>query len=162
MSETRQYKRTWELWIARPREEIFPFFAEAANLDSLTPSWLHFEVLTPGKIAMGPGALIDYRLRVHGVPLRWRTEIAEWRPPERFVDVQLRGPYRLWRHTHTFVERAGGTLCRDEVEYWPRGGAIINWLFVRRDIERIFQFRQRRLLEIFAGGAANQAGQRGE
>lgn len=140
-----------ELWLPRPREEVFPFFAEARNLETLTPPWLRFEVLTPAPILMRPGALIDYRLRVHGVPLRWRTEIAEWQPPQRFVDVQLRGPYRLWHHTHTFEARDGGTLCGDRIRYWPRGGALINWLFVRRDVARIFVFRQRRMQELFGG-----------
>jgi len=138
-----------ELWLPRPRNEVFPFFAEARNLKTLTPPWLRFEVLTPAPIEMRPGALIDYRIRVHGIPLRWQTEIAEWDPPHRFVDVQLRGPYTLWHHTHTFEERHGGTLCLDGVRYRPRGGAMIHWLFVRRDVERIFRYRQRRLKEIF-------------
>jgi hypothetical protein len=138
-----------ELWLPRPREEVFPFFAEARNLESITPPWLRFEVLTPGPIAMRAGALIDYRIRVHGIPLRWRTEITEWTPPQRFVDVQRRGPYTLWEHTHTFAECDGGTLCADHVRYWPRGGALVHWLFVRRDVERIFQYRQQRLRELF-------------
>ena len=138
-----------ELWLPRPRDEIFPFFAEARNLETITPSWLNFEVLTPAPIQMRPGTLIDYRIRVHGVPFRWRTEIAEWQPPHHFVDVQLRGPYTLWHHTHTFEERDGGTLCADRVRYWPRGGALVNWLLVRRDVQRIFQFRHRRLKELF-------------
>ena len=85
---------------------------------------------------------------MHGIPIRWRTEIAEWNPPHRFVDVQLRGPYTLWHHTHTFEDRDGGTLCLDHVRYRPRGGAWIHWLFVRRDVERIFQYRQQRLGEL--------------
>lgn len=138
-----------EVWLSRPRDEIFPFFAEARNLETLTPPWLKFEVLTPPPIVMRAGTLIDYRIRVRGLTFRWRTEIAEWRPPHRFVDVQLRGPYNLWHHTHTFEERDGGTLCADRVRYRPRGGALINWLFVRRDVERIFQFRQQRMKELF-------------
>jgi ligand-binding SRPBCC domain-containing protein len=98
---------------------------------------------------MYPGALIDYRIRVHGLPIRWRTEITAWNPPHQFVDIQLRGPYTLWHHTHTFAERDGGTLCVDDVRYRPRGGALVNWLFVRRDVERIFHYRQQRLLERF-------------
>ena len=146
----REFTIQTELWLPRPRCEVLPFFAEARNLETLTPAWLKFEVLTPVPIAMRPGTLIDYRITVHGLPIRWRTEIAEWDPPRRFVDVQLRGPYTLWHHTHTFVERDGGTLCLDRVRYRPRGGALINWLFVRRDIERIFQYRQQRLKELFA------------
>jgi ligand-binding SRPBCC domain-containing protein len=138
-----------ELWLPRPRPEVFAFFAEARNLESITPPWLRFEVLTPAPIVMQTGTLIDYRLRLHGLPLRWRTEITLWEPPVRFADTQLRGPYRRWVHTHTFEERDGGTLCRDDVEYAVPGGALVERLFVRRDVERIFAHRQevmRRLL----------------
>ena len=99
---------------------------------------------------MRAGTIIDYRIRIHGFPLRWRTEITQWNPPHHFADVQMRGPYALWDHTHTFEERDGGAVCIDEVRYRPRGGALVNWLFVRRDVERIFEFRRKRLLEIFA------------
>src|SRR5512133_3355351 len=88
-----------EVWLPRRREEIFPFFAEAANLEALTPGWLSFTILTPAPIRIGRGTLIDYRIRVRGIGLSWKTEITEWRPPEMFVDVQLKGPYRLWEHT---------------------------------------------------------------
>jgi ligand-binding SRPBCC domain-containing protein len=138
-----------ELLLPRPRAEVFPFFSEARNLEELTPPWLKFEVLTPSPIEMREGLLIDYRIKIHGIPIRWRTEIVEWDPPHRFVDTQLSGPYKLWHHTHTFEERDGGTLCRDEVRYWPRGGVLMNWLFVRADVERIFAYRQKRLREIF-------------
>lgn len=137
-----------ELWLPRPRTEVFHFFAEARNLETITPPWLKFEVLTPAPIEMRPGTLIDYRIRVHGLPIRWRTEITEWQPPHHFVDVQLRGPYKLWHHTHTFEEHNGGTVCLDHVRYWPLGGALVNWLFVRRDVERIFQYRQQRMQEL--------------
>jgi ligand-binding SRPBCC domain-containing protein len=138
-----------EQWLPRPRGEVFPFFADAHNLETLTPPWLKFEVLTPPPIVMRPGLLIDYRITVHHLPIRWRTEIIEWNPPTSFVDTQLKGPYSLWHHTHTFEEREGGTLCRDRVRYRPIGGALINWLFVRRDVEKIFQYRQQRLRELF-------------
>ena len=138
-----------ELWLPRDRAEVFSFFAAAANLETITPPWLNFEVLTPAPIVMRPGALIDYRIRVHGIPIRWRTEIAEWNAPHRFVDVQLRGPYTLWHHTHTFEESDGGTLCVDDVRYRPRGGTLTNWLFVQRDVKRIFAFRSERLRQIF-------------
>jgi ligand-binding SRPBCC domain-containing protein len=137
-----------EIWLPRPRDEVFPFFAEARNLEELTPPWLKFEVLTP-EVSMKPGTLIDYRIKIHGIPIRWRTEITEWDPPYRFVDVQLRGPYSLWHHTHTFEEKDGGTLCTDDVRYRPIGGALMNWLFVRGDVERIFNYRQQKLREIF-------------
>lgn len=137
-----------ELWLPRSRAEVFPFFADARNLELITPPWLRFEILTPLPIPMQAGALIEYRLRVHGIPVRWRTEIVEWAPPERFVDVQVRGPYVLWHHTHTFAERDGGTLCVDRVRYWPRGGALVNWLFVRRDVEHIFAYRAQKLRQV--------------
>lgn len=146
-----------ELWLPRPRAEVFAFFADAHNLQTLTPPWLKFDVLTPAPIAMRPGALIDYRIRVHGLPIRWRTEITEWSPPRRFEDVQLRGPYTLWHHTHTFAERDGGTLCTDDVRYRPRGGAVMNWLFVRRDVEGIFEYRRERLLQLFPTAPSAQA-----
>lgn len=140
-----------ELWLPRLRNEVFAFFADARNLETITPPWLQFNVLTPSPIVMRPGALIDYQLRVHGFPLRWRTEITEWQPPYRFVDQQIRGPYRLWHHTHSFMERDGGTLCRDEVIYRPRGGWLIDWLFVRRDVAQIFAYRTKQLQRIFPG-----------
>jgi ligand-binding SRPBCC domain-containing protein len=142
-----------ELWLPRPRDEIFPFFAEARNLEQLTPPWLQFEVVTPPPIVMRAGLIIDYRLKVHGLPLRWKTEIVEWQPPNRFVDTQLKGPYKLWHHTHTFEERDGGTLCGDVVRYWPLGGALMNRLFVRHDVAQIFEFRRKALLARFGPGS---------
>ena len=138
-----------ELWLPRAPAEVFPFFAEARNLQRITPPWLDFSILTPLPVVMRAGALIDYRLKVHGLPLRWRTEITAWEPPTRFVDEQVRGPYRVWRHTHTFEAKDGGTLCRDEVEYAALGGVLIERLFVRRDIERIFRHRNDTLAAIF-------------
>jgi ligand-binding SRPBCC domain-containing protein len=138
-----------ELWVPLLPEELFPFFADAGNLDAITPSWLHFHILTPRPIEMRAGTLIDYRLRVHGLPLRWRTRIREWEPPHRFVDEQVRGPYRRWIHTHTFEPRDGGTLARDRVEYAVPFDLIAHPLFVRRDIGRIFAFRQEALRSTF-------------
>ena len=149
----KEYLFEAELWLPRPRSEVFPFFSEARNLEELTPPWLKFEVLTPAPIVMQRGLLIDYRIKVHGIPIRWQTEIVVWEPPERFVDTQLTGPYTLWHHLHTFTERDGGTLCRDKVRYHPRGGALMNWLFVRSDVEKIFAYRQKRLTEIFGAVA---------
>ena len=128
-----------------PPEEVFPFFADARNLEAITPPWLGFRVTTPGPIPMRAGTLISYRLRLHGIPVSWHTRIEAWDPPHRFVDHQLRGPYRLWHHTHTFApDGRGGTIMRDEVRYrLPLGvlGAIAHLLFVRRDLRRIFDFR---------------------
>jgi ligand-binding SRPBCC domain-containing protein len=138
-----------ELLIARPREEVFAFFAEAGNLDAITPPWLNFRIVTPQPIAMRVGTKIDYKLRVHGFPASWRTLISAWEPPGRFVDEQLRGPYRLWVHEHTFEETAGGTLVRDHVRYAPIGGWLTHRLFVRRDVERIFAFRKEAMKEKF-------------
>lgn len=138
-----------EQWLPRPREEVFAFFADARNLERLTPPWLRFELLTSGPLELAEGAVIDYRLRVHGVPIAWRSVITLWEPPARFVDVQRRGPYRHWTHEHAFVERDGGTAVRDRVEYAVPGGDLIQRLLVAPDLEKIFAYRQRRLQEIF-------------
>jgi len=139
------------IWLRSSLERVFPFFGDARNLGSITPPWLSFEVLTPQPIVMGSGTLIDYRIRVRGMPMRWRTLIEVWDPPHQFVDVQLKGPYRLWHHTHRFLARDGGTECLDEVRYVPIGGRLTNWLFVGRDVRRIFEYRERCLMEMFGG-----------
>ena len=133
----------------RPLDEVFPFFADARNLELITPPWLRFEIATPSPIEMRVGTLIDYRLRVRGVPMRWRSEIAAWEPPHRFVDHQLRGPYRLWEHEHRFVERDGGTEAIDHVRYAVWGGTLVDRLVVRRDVTRIFSYREQRLAQLF-------------
>lgn len=138
-----------EAWLPRPREVVFEFFANPENLQVLTPPWLDFVIVTPTPITMGRGALIDYRLRLHGFSIRWQTEITAWEPPFRFVDEQRRGPYRLWIHEHRFESREQGTAVADSVQYAVPGGWVVDWLFVRRDVERIFQFRRRKLLELF-------------
>ncbi len=128
-----------------PVERAFDFYGDAANLEPLTPPWLNFEVMTPGPLAFQPGTLLDYKLRLHGVPIRWQTRIEIWEPPLRFVDTQARGPYSLWEHTHMF-EKGGeqATLIHDRVRYEiPLGplGRLAHGLFVRRDLERIFDYR---------------------
>ena len=140
-----------ELWLPKPRSELFPFFADARNLEVITPPWLRFEIASPTPIRMQPGTLIDYNLRVYGIPFRWRSEITVWEPPYRFVDEQRKGPYRRWIHEHRFEERDGGTLCVDHVRYAVLGGAVIERLFVRRDIARIFSFRTEKLNELMGG-----------
>ena len=131
-----------ELSIGLSPEEVFPFFADAHNLEKITPKFLQFRVLTPRPIEMKVGTLIDYRLKIRGLPIRWQSEITAWEPPYRFVDEQRRGPYRRWRHEHVFEEDRGRTLCRDRVEYATWGGNLVNSLFVRRDVEKIFAYRR--------------------
>jgi hypothetical protein len=138
-----------EMWLKPPLEEVFSFFSDARNLERITPPWVRFRILTSGEIPMRLGALIDYRIRVHGVPLRWRSEITLWEPGRRFVDEQRRGPYRLWIHEHRFSAKDGGTLVEDRVEYAVPGGALVNRLFVANDVAKIFEYRKRKLEEIF-------------
>jgi len=139
---------TW-LWLPRPRAEVFGFFADARNLERITPAFLKFRVLTPDPIVMRSGTLIDYRLTLHGLPLGWKTEITEWDPPIRFADVQRRGPYAEWVHTHDFEAQDDGTMVRDTVRYRLRGPGIIaraiNALLVAPDTKRIFEFRHQAL-----------------
>jgi ligand-binding SRPBCC domain-containing protein len=141
-----------ELWLPQPRSKVFPFFADAHNLEILTPPWLHFEVVSPGPLQMKVGLRIDYRLKIHGIPVRWQSEISAWDPPYRFVDEQRRGPYNFWHHEHRFEEKDGGTLCHDVIQYRAPGGpfrALIERFFVRPDVETIFNFRTRKMLELF-------------
>lgn len=143
-----------EVWLPKPREAIFPFFADAQNLEILTPDWLRFEVLTPEPIEIGEGTRIDYKLRYRGIPLRWESEITAWEPPRRFVDEQRHGPYRRWVHEHRFEPQGDGTLARDVVDYAVLGGWLVDRLVVRRDIERIFQYRRQKLAELFGDEAS--------
>jgi len=131
-------------------KRCFHFFADAGNLETLTPPWLRFEILTPRPIIMRAGATIDYRLRLHGVALRWQTEITAWEPPDRFVDEQRRGPYRKWMHEHTFTRRGSECEMRDIVRYAVPGGWLVNLLVVQRDVRRIFEYRAGKLKDLFA------------
>jgi ligand-binding SRPBCC domain-containing protein len=146
------FKHESSIWVPRPLDEVFAFFSDAHNLEVLTPPWLKFEVLTPRPIQLAVGVTIDYRLRVHGIPIRSRSEIVAWEPPHRFVDKQLRGPYRLWNHEHYFREERGDTVSEDSVIYAVPGGALVNRLFVARDVEKIFVFRSEKLRELFGDG----------
>jgi ligand-binding SRPBCC domain-containing protein len=125
-------------------ERVFPFFADARNLEAITPPLLRFRVVTPEPVEMRVGTLIQYRLRLHGLPLSWLTSIQAWEPPDRFVDVQIRGPYTLWHHTHTFHATDAGTVMRDTVRYaiaFGPLGELADRLLVRRDLRAIFAFR---------------------
>ncbi len=126
-----------EIWVPAPHNRVFPFFADAGNLETITPPWLKFQIVDESPVEMYVGAQISYQLRVHGFPLRWRSEITAWEAPHRFVDEQRRGPYPRWIHEHRFEEADGGTLCIDHVRYAVLKGSLVNRLFVRRDV--VFQ-----------------------
>jgi len=139
------YTLTQEQWLNAPLDDVFPFFSRPENLERLTPGMLGMKVLTPPPIPMHVGAIIDYVVSINGLPMRWTTCISEYDPPHRFVDVQLKGPYAFWHHTHTFVAEGDGTRIRDEVRYMlPFGplGRIAHRLLVRRQLDTIFGHRR--------------------
>lgn len=141
------------IWIPAPVETVFSFFSRAENLDKITPPWLHFKILTALPLEMGDGTLLEYQLKLHGIPVSWQTEITNWNPPFQFVDVQLRGPYRKWVHTHTFTSQNNGTLVEDNVDYAVPGfflEPLIYRYFVKPDISKIFEYRQNQLTKIFS------------
>ncbi len=141
-----------EQFIDKPVETVFEYFSKADNLDNVTPSHLRFQILTPLPIDMKLGTRIQYRLRLYGIPIRWDTEITDWEPPFRFVDTQVKGPYKKWVHEHRFLKKDGGTKMIDTVEYAVPGyifAPLIHSWFVRPDIKKIFQFRETRFKQIF-------------
>lgn len=144
-----------ETVVPAPIDEAFAFFADATNLERLTPPWINFRILSPLPIAMREGATIDYQIVLYGLPIPWRTQIDAWHPGAGFVDRQIAGPYRWWRHEHFFEVHPQGTRVIDQVEYAPRAAPFSTWL-VKRDVGRIFAFRQRTLSRLLAGdrGAA--------
>ena len=142
------YRLTSTFALEQPIDVVFPFFSDAFNLEKLTPPWLRFRVLTPAPIRIERGTTIDYRLRIHGLPIRWTSEINVWEPPHRFADRQLRGPYRRWGHEHTFSENGEGTLVGDRVDFEVPGGRIPGRL-ASTDVRRIFAYRRKRLSELF-------------
>ena len=144
-------------WVPTSLDETFAFFADAWNLERITPPILRFRIITPAPITMRVGTLIDYRLRLRGVPVRWRTEITAWDPPRSFTDTQLRGPYRKWVHRHDFVEEDGGTRVDDTVTYAVPGGALVDRLIVRPDLDRIFGYRRRAIREFLGETEAESA-----
>jgi ligand-binding SRPBCC domain-containing protein len=147
---------TTTIEIPLPRERVFAFFADAANLGAITPPELDFRILTPLPIAMRDGALIDYRIGLWRIPMKWKTRITRWNPPFEFVDEQISGPYRTWIHTHRFTENGNATVIEDEVRYeLPFGilGGIASPL-VRRQLDRIFQYRSKRVTTLLLENAA--------
>jgi ligand-binding SRPBCC domain-containing protein len=141
--------------VPAPRDEVFAFFSLAQNLELLTPEFLKFRIVTPLPIAMKQGALIEYRIGLGGVPMKWLTEIREWVPGERFIDTQLRGPYRFWHHLHEFKDAEGGTEMRDCVDYeLPFGplGSLAHTLTVERMLKKIFDYRVAAVRKSFPQG----------
>jgi ligand-binding SRPBCC domain-containing protein len=142
-----------QLWVPHSRPAVFDFFSRAENLEQITPPWMRFRILTPATVEMKQGATISYSLRVRRIPLRWLTEIESWNPPFEFIDVQAKGPYKFWRHTHRFSETDGGTSMVDLVAYaLPFGplGRLVHRLQVARDLSRIFDYRARRVQALFS------------
>ncbi len=133
-----------EQLVGRPVDEVFAFFSDANNLEAITPRQLNFQILTPGPIRLAAGARIDYQLKLYGVPVKWATLIERWEPPYTFIDVQLRGPYRVWRHTHRFLAEGAGTRIVDDVDYeLPLGpvGRLVEALWAGREVAKIFNYR---------------------
>jgi ligand-binding SRPBCC domain-containing protein len=146
-----EYILTRSLTLDLPREEVFDFFADAGNLERITPPELKFHITTPQPIDIKKGALIDYELKLRGFPVRWQTVISVWNPPHEFVDEALKSPYKQWIHRHTFTEiEKNKTLIEDEVKYrlpFAPVGNLAHW-FVRRELEYIFDFRQNAVSKI--------------
>jgi ligand-binding SRPBCC domain-containing protein len=138
----------YETLVRAPLDATFAFFSDASNLEQLTPEWVQFSIVTPLPIVMRAGLEIDYRIRLHGVPLAWTSRIDVWEPGQRFVDRQVAGPYLWWRHEHRFEAAGAATRVIDEIEYMPRARWMTSRL-VRRDVERIFRYRQHALQQIF-------------
>ena len=141
-----------ETLLAAPLEEVFEFFADARNLEPLTPAWLRFRILTPQPLEMQAGAVLDYRIRLGLVPTSWRTRIEVWEPPHRFVDAQLSGPYRCWWHEHRFEPTPGGTRMSDEVLFTPalgRLGQFVAGGIVEGRLRSIFSHRARIIGSLF-------------
>jgi len=152
MKNTTIYELRRETFIPSPLPAVFEFFSAARNLAAITPASLRFRLLTPEPISLDAGAELRYSLRVRGIPVRWKTTIETWNPRHEFSDIQSRGPYKLWHHTHRFREADGGTWMEDTVRYaLPFGplGRLAHWLYVRRDVESIFDYRAARIKELF-------------
>ncbi len=145
-----------ECILPRSVEEVFPFFADAYQLEAITPPWLNFRVLTPRPIEMHAGQLIDYKLRLRGVPIHWKTQISAWEPNERFIDEALKSPYKFWHHEHLFEPCEEGTRVIDIVHYGVPGGDLIHSLFVKREVQKIFEYRQGVLKSTFRSISATK------
>ena len=153
LSETQHTTLRCEQWVPRPLEEVFAFFADAANLERITPPFLRFSVHSMSTPTIQQGTEITYRLRLHGLPISWTSRIAEWEPPYRFTDVQIRGPFRLWHHRHEFTGEQQGTRIRDTVHCrapgaWLQRTLRLSW--IEKDLEQIFSYRQQIIESLLA------------
>lgn len=138
--------------INKPLKEVFEFFSKAENLNKITPNEVHFKIITPLPIPMEKGTLIDYKIKLNGVPFVWKTRISEWNPPFKFADQQLVGPYSKWYHEHFFEEKDGKTIMTDKITYLSKGWIIaplLHWLFVDKKVKQIFEYRETQLQQIF-------------
>jgi ligand-binding SRPBCC domain-containing protein len=139
-------------WIPASLDEVFAFFSAASNLEKLTPPWLHFKIIGQSTPQIQKGTLIDYQLKLRGLPFKWKTLIEEWNPQHSFVDTQLKGPYKLWHHTHIFEAKDGGVLVTDRIRYEvPMGliGDLVAGNYVKKDVTKIFNYRKKIISEIF-------------
>ena len=139
-------------FINKPIEEVFQFFSKPENLSVFTPAKLGFKILSPNPIKMGVGRLIDYNIYLMGIPIHWRTLITDYEPPNMFVDQQIKGPYTMWHHTHTFHKVKGGVEIKDRVVYSiPFGflGRLLNYLWIKRDLNNIFLHRKKVIDKLF-------------
>lgn len=141
-------------FVPKPRHEVFSFFGAAENLEILTPPWLNFHITKKSTDTISMGSLIDYKLKIHKIPVRWRTKISEWNPESSFVDDQLKGPYKKWHHVHTFESVPGGTLISDDVTFQMPGGIFGKLVvpIVKKDVQAIFNYRQEKIREIYLDG----------
>ena len=142
------YELNFTQIIRRPRPEVFAFFSDIENLERITPPWLHFKILTSLPFNIEAGSIIDYRLKLSGMPFHWQTKIEEFQPNDFFTDTQAKGPYRYWQHLHRFTDIEGGTLMEDRIQYRLWGGPLsrpVNWLFVNRSLQNVFAYRQQTL-----------------
>ena len=139
-------------FINKPIEEVFQFFSKPENLSVITPAKLGFKILSPNPIKMGVGRLIDYNIYLMGIPIHWKTLITDYEPPNMFVDQQIKGPYAMWHHTHTFHKVKGGVEIKDRVVYSiPFGflGRLLNYLWIKRDLNNIFLHRKKVIDKLF-------------
>ena len=154
----RAYTLRSEQFVPTPIDGVFPFFTQPENLERITPPSLHFSILSPSPVPMHVGAVVDYRIYLRCIPQRWRTRIVEYDPPFGFVDQQVRGPYQLWIHRHTFVPKGSGTVILDEVRYTlPFGplGRLVHAVYVQHELNRIFAYRRSIIAQLF-GDERNQ------